>query len=128
MAQVNEEIKYFEGKKTNVETALKDNQATTEAQRDRECWERTIQGEGQSLDRGYTQFRNTFNNNAPLFFARPLMTRALTLLKESRIESKGIPNVTATSIDYILKRGQCICGAEIHPESRSYDHLLAERE
>lgn len=128
MAKVNEEIKYFETQKTAVETTLKDNQVTAEAQRAKERWERAIQREEQSLDRAYTQFRETFNTNAALFFARPLMTRVLTLLKESRIESKGIPNMNATSIDFILKRGRCICGAEIHPGSDSYDHLLAERE
>ena len=57
-----------------------------------------------------TRFINDINYNASKFFAIPLIKRGFEVLKSAKDEGEGIPNMHASSIEYILKRGKCICG------------------
>lgn len=54
-----------------------------------------------------------FNYNASKFFAIPLIKRGFEVLKSAKDEGEGIPNMHASSIEYILKRGKCICGCDL---------------
>lgn len=39
-----------------------------------------------------------------------LASKLLSEMKEFNYEDKGVPDMTAASVDYIIKRGKCICG------------------
>ena len=54
-----------------------------------------------------------FNAHAPRYFSKKMMKDALELLKTAEQLDKGIPDVTAKTIDYLLARGYCLCGHEI---------------
>ena len=62
----------------------------------------------------------------------PLFDQAEQCLKESNVDDKGIRDLTEAAIMEIIKRGKCICGAEIIPkyENRpgnyAYNQLLEE--
>lgn len=54
-----------------------------------------------------------FNSSAPSYFAIKLMQDALTMLAETDRIDKGIPDIHARTIEFLVKRGTCLCGAEI---------------
>lgn len=62
----------------------------------------------------------------------PLFDQAEQCLKESNVDDKGIRDLTETAILEIIKRGRCICGAEIipryenHPGNNAYNQLIEE--
>ncbi|MBR8643833.1 hypothetical protein KEH51_00880 [[Brevibacterium] frigoritolerans] len=56
------------------------------------------------------------------------MRRAEALLKEAKVDDKGIKDMNARSIEDIIKRGRCVCGTEINNENEAYRHLLKELE
>ena len=49
------------------------------------------------------------------------------MLNTASEDTESVPEMTAATIDYILKRGVCICGTCISEGSAAEKHLLAER-
>lgn len=61
-----------------------------------------------------------FNTNAPRYFSKKMMKDSLELLKNAEQLDKGIPDVTARTIDYLLTRGYCLCGHKIEIGDDTY--------
>jgi DNA sulfur modification protein DndD len=50
---------------------------------------------------------------APAFFAKKMMHDSLQQLTETRKTDKSVPFVNAQTIQHLIERGRCICGAEV---------------
>ncbi|MED4018543.1 AAA family ATPase [Sutcliffiella cohnii] len=125
---VKSEIKHYESRKDQLDTLLRENHSTSSLQRKKEELEKNIQREEVVLENTYVNFVQNFNINTVNFFAQPLMKRALEMLKDAKIDDKGIKDMTAQSILEIIKRGRCICGEEITEGSDALRHLQNEIE
>lgn len=77
---------------------------------------------GQHLD-NISLILKRFNNSAQSYFAKKLIEDALKLLSGADKLDKGIPDITEKTIEYLIKRGSCICGAEIVQDNEAYKHL-----
>jgi len=64
-----------------------------------------------------------FDKNAPAYFTKILMHDSIKLLTSSNKIDKGIPDIHARTIDFLIKRCSCICGAEITVGSEIYNTL-----
>jgi DNA sulfur modification protein DndD len=64
-----------------------------------------------------------FNDNAPRYFSKKMIKNSLELLKNSGQLDQGIPDITAKTIDYLLKRGTCLCGHKIEIGDEEYNAL-----
>lgn len=127
LGNVRNQINYYEQRKMQLEETIRENQQTARLQQDKERLEKDVSAEEKALEAAYGRLIADFNNNPSLFFAKPLMTRAVTVLRDARLSDKGIPNMNATSIDFIITRGRCVCGAEVCEGTEAYEHLLQER-
>lgn len=70
----------------------------------------------------------SFRNNYRYFFFKKLVSEALSVLKDANKVDKGIPDIHARTIDFLVKRGFCICGNEIcdgSKELKALQDLLA---
>lgn len=65
-------------------------------------------------------FLNYFNKNTPAFLSKPLIHSSLLALAETERLDKGIPDMTADTIDYLIKRGLCVCKTKLDPGSDAY--------
>mgnify|MGYP000895703571 CR=1 FL=1 len=70
-----------------------------------------------------TALLKKFNNMGPAYFAKKLIKDALQKLSETDKLDKGIPDIHARTIEYLIKRGRCICGSEIVIGNETYKHL-----
>ena len=52
-----------------------------------------------------------FNKNAYFYFPKKMMNDALVSLQNAEKLDKGVPDIHARTIDFIMKRGKCICGS-----------------
>ena len=52
------------------------------------------------------------------------MLDALTMLSENEVADKGIPDIHARTIEFLLKRGTCICGTPITDDSPEHQALM----
>jgi DNA sulfur modification protein DndD len=128
LANIKSEILHYDMRRQELEELLRENQPTAELQRKKEDLERNILTETKYYKDSSKRLISDFNNNAIGLFSQPLMQGALNLFKETNVSDKGIPNMNGSSIDFIVKRGRCICGAEIVEGNKEHKHIMNEKE
>lgn len=120
------QIKQYEARKGQLDDILRDNQTTSTLQKKKEDLERRISTERSSLESTTGLFFKEFSKGSLQMFAQPLLGRASDFLAATKIDDKGIRDLTAPTILELIKRGRCICGAEICEGSDAYRHLMEE--
>ncbi|MEG1724749.1 MAG: AAA family ATPase [Anaerovoracaceae bacterium] len=66
----------------------------------------------------------TFSKNSSSYFSKSMIKKSLELLSQGNYLEKDIPAMHAKTIDYLLKRGMCICGTKLEVGSQPYDELI----
>lgn len=84
-------------------------------------WEINVQNK-EEYERQKVHKQNMFVKNFKANFSHyallPLLHRAKGMLKEDDLADKGVPDICNTTLDFLIKRGTCICGKNLneHPE------------
>lgn len=120
------QINHYEGRKEQLDSILRDNQTTSTLQKKKEDLERHIAQEKKALEATMNAFFREFSQGSLQFFAQPLLKTTSAFLKEVKVDDKGIRDLTKPTIEELIKRGRCICGAEIRNGNDAYNHLMAE--
>ena len=120
------QINHYEGRKEQLDAILRDNQTTSTLQKKKEDLERRIAQEKKALEATMNAFFREFSQGSLQFFAQPLLTTTSAFLKEVKVDDKGVRDLTKPTIEELIKRGRCICGAEIRNGNDAYNHLMAE--
>lgn len=65
----------------------------------------------------------SFNNKASTYFSKRLMKDALQALAQAEKLDKGVPNVNDKTIQHLIERKKCICGAEVITGNEAFGEL-----
>ena len=65
----------------------------------------------------------TFNSSASSFFAKKMMKDALQSLSEADKLDKGIPFINDKTIQFLIERKKCICGADVEAGNEAFSAL-----
>ena len=65
----------------------------------------------------------SFNTSAPSFFAKKMMRDALQSLSEADKLDKGIPYINDKTIQFLIERKKCICGADVEVSNEAFSAL-----
>lgn len=65
-----------------------------------------------------------FNDGMPTFFGISMVKDALEALSHSDFSGKDIPEMHAKTIQFLLKRGTCICGTHLDPGTIPYNKVM----
>lgn len=139
--QKNEKLANLEKRKTEIEEALPtiDKELRTlysliATNKDGEKLRTDISMKKERIMRNNDSIGNTtsdilqiFHRDYKFYFYKKMVIDALTMLSENEICDKGIPDIHARTIEFLLKRGSCICGnpiAENSPEHQTLIDLL----
>lgn len=128
LATVKSEIIHYDTRKKQLDDILRENLPTAEFQKKKEGLEINIKNEAKYYEDCSKRLVSDFNNSAIAFFAQPLMKGALELFKSMDIVDKGVPNMNASSINFIINREICICGAEVINGNHAYKNLIKEKQ
>ena len=126
------ELENLNNQKEKIAEILRDNQSTAELQRQKQTLEGTLEKEKKELEDANKNFLKFFSSNAVSYLALPLVDQAQEVLVNAHVDDRGIRDMTEASIRDIIKRGRCICGAQIvGPESGgmgndAYQHIIDE--
>lgn len=126
LEECKDQIDRYEERKSELEKILRDNQSTSELQKEIDKLERRIADEKKCLVDATESFFRNFNADAMKFFLQPLLGHAYNFLTTLKIADKGVRDVTKATIDELIQRGQCLCGREICPDNDAYRHLKAQ--
>jgi DNA sulfur modification protein DndD len=118
----NEEL-VAKDKCADLSKRIYDNADSEKLAQERERLKRKLQGLIQQRASSGAAMIRKFNSTGPAYFSKKLMKDALQKLSEADKLDKGIPDIHARTIEYLIKRGHCICGAEIAIGNDTYKHL-----
>lgn len=127
LTTVVEQIEYYQAEREKYAALLRANEETAAAQKRREQLNAVIVNLETQIERDKRALVSAFSKNAFAYFSLPLLKHVVDLLDSASDETESVPDMTAASIDYILKRGKCICGTCISEGSAAQMNLLAER-
>ena len=65
-----------------------------------------------------------FNDGMPTFFGISMVKDALEVLSHSDFSGKDIPEMHAKTIQFLLKRGTCICETHLDPGTIPYNKVM----
>lgn len=122
----NSQVKQYEVRKEQLDSILRDNQTTATLQKKKEDLERRLNNERMTLESTTSMFFREFSKGSLQLYAQPLLGRASDFLAAIKIDDKGVRDLTAPTILELLKRGRCICGAELCEGNDAYKHLMDE--
>jgi len=91
---------------------------------DRERLQKKLQGLIQQRATSASAMLRVFNNNGPSYLAKKMMKDALQHLSEADKLDKGIPDIHARTIEFLIKRGTCICGNNIEFGNAAHKELM----
>lgn len=125
--KLEEQIEFYKKQKEEYALKLKENEDVKKQQEIKEKLERDIRYLESSINENEDRFIVDFNNGANKFFALPLIKNAINILNSTKEEGEGIPDMQASSIDYILKRQKCICGCDLTKNQGAVDNIKHEQ-
>ncbi len=125
--EINDDISFYTDERDKYTSQLKAYEETAKLQKDRETLIRTIDSLNRDLAQSKTNLVKVFSNGGFAFFSRNLLNEALSVLKNTSDDTECVPGMEGDAIDYLLKRGKCICGTTISPGSLAEQLLLQEK-
>jgi DNA sulfur modification protein DndD len=126
------ELVALNAQKEKIAEILRDNQNTADLQRKKQVLESRLEDERGELEACNKLFLDYFSNSAVTYFMLPLMDQSEACLIDANVDDRGIRDMTESTIRDIIKRGHCICGAEIEVSddgktgNSAYLHILEE--
>lgn len=120
------QIRQYEVRKDQLDDILRDNQTTAALQKKKEDLERRLNAERSTLESTIALFFKDYSKGSLQLYTQPLLGRANDFLAAIKIDDKGVRDLTAPTILELLKRGRCICGAELCEGNDAYNHLMEE--
>ena len=73
------------------------------------------------------QIVRDFTRNAYKFFATSLYSKVYRVIADAKQDGEGIPKMHFDSIEHILQRGKCICGADLTMNQGAVNHIRFEQ-
>ena len=125
--QTSEEIAYFEGRKKELTALILANADTKARQEEKDRVERDIEFLQRNQSDVEQQIVRDFTRNAYKFFASALYSKVFQVISDAKQDGEGIPKMHSDSIDFILNRGKCICGADLTMNQGAVNHIKHEQ-
>lgn len=123
-----EEIDNYEllaqDKCTELNERIKKNSESESLAVEKERLRNKLSGLISQKEKNISDVLKIFNKNAPSYFSKKLMKDALMKLAEAEKIDKGIPDIHARTIDFLIKRGACLCDTPIKFGDQTHKSLM----
>ena len=123
LEELGQQYEYANDKCLELRSRIEKNQDSKELAEERNRLEKEIAGLEITKKEKTGLLLKNFNVSAPRYFSKKMMKDALELLKSAEQLDKGIPDITAKTIDYLLARGYCLCGHKFEIGDDAYNAL-----
>ncbi len=112
--------------KASLDEKLKGNETTKALQAKKVQFETAVSRDTAAVEKTKSLLRGDFSSKSLNFFVGPLAERAETLLKNAKLDDKGIKDLTRPALEEILGRGVCVCGLKFDAHPDAIEHIKAE--
>lgn len=118
------EIELGEESCDNLEAIIRENQKSADYQLEIDSLNKTIEYKKKLINEETALVLGNFNKIGGAFFSKSLIADALVFLASEEVVDKGIPEIHEKTIEFLVKRGYCICGTKIVEGESPHDHLI----
>lgn len=123
-----ETVNDMKEKINSINQWLSENKNTEELQKEYRCKKSVQESAREQLKKCHSDLVTDFSDKAYEPLAEPMVNKALELIKKADLKKGYIPAANKTLIDFILRRGKCICGTCIADGSEEYEALIEQME
>lgn len=128
----NAQMQYWKDQENEFSAALKNSniEQVKNAREEMDRLEGIIKNEKNKLARAKSDIVKRFNNRSYAYFGMPIIHKTLELFEKMQEENKNIecvPDMEQGAIDYLIKRGYCLCGTHLDKGTAPYFKILEER-
>lgn len=127
LEKVKEEIRYFEGRSKELSDKILANADTKHRQEEKNRTEADVAYLEKNQAAVEQEIVRDFTKNAYKFFALQLYDKVDRVIANAKQEGEGIPKMHSDSIEFILRRGKCICGADLTMNQGAVNHIRYEQ-
>lgn len=124
LAEIDDEISAATTSKAKFEEDIKQYADGAKLQNERDKLTRDLEAAKKTKAQFIKALCNTFNNDLTSFLSVSLVKRALEVLSQSDFGGKDIPEMHSKTVQFLLKRGTCICGTQLMEGSIPYNNIL----
>ncbi len=121
--EIENEIQYAEEKRDELIFKLQKNIKSQELQTKREKLQDKLVATKQAKKAATESMLKHFNTNAASYFAKAMIKDVLSNMSQEEKLDKGIPDMHARTIEFLIKRGTCVCGTKVDFGSEVYNEL-----
>ena len=123
------EMEYYQQKENefNIELSKSNVEQVKKANVERDRIAKAITKEEARLENDIRLYVDLFNRRPYAFFGMPAIKKSLEILQNINDQVECVPGMNQDSIDYLIKRGTCICGTHLDPGSQPYGFVMQER-
>ena len=122
-AEVEEELAAARDSKAKFEQDIKQFEDGEKLQNERDQLNRDLANARNLRAQLVKRICKAYNEKMTNFFALSLVQRALDAASRSDFSGKDIPEMHAKTIEFLLKRGTCICGTHLDPGTIPYNKV-----
>lgn len=108
----------------NLNIKIENNKNSENLANQKKLIEHDIKRSKEKIDNYTSIMLKNFNGFYKNYFSKKMMLDALTVLNETDKLDKGVPDIHKRTIEFLVKRGQCICGNHITQGSSEYNTLV----
>jgi len=123
LEEIENEESIAQEKCNDLSEKIKANADSERLAKEKERLRQKLQGLVQSKVSNTASLLKSFNKDASAYFAKKLMKDALQQLSVADKLDKGIPDIHARTIEFLIKRGICLCGSKIEVGNDAYKEL-----
>jgi len=123
LPEIENEIELGEENCDDLEATIRENEKSADYQKRRDGLNIKIEYNKNSIEDETAVLLKNFNIVGLSFLSKSLINDALEYLASEKIVDKGIPEIHERTIDFLIKRGYCICGTDIKFGNSAYSNL-----
>lgn len=124
LSEIDDEIESATTSRAQFEQAIKQFADGEKLQNERERLRRELADVKRTKATFVKDICKAFNDGMPTFFGLSMVKDALEVLSHSDFSGKDIPEMHAKTIQFLLKRGTCICGTHLDPGTIPYNKVM----
>ena len=122
--ELNQRLEIIEKKKLDLSVLIEKNKSSEQLANKKKILESDIKHKHGRIDGYTTTMLKNFNGYYKNHFSKKMMMDALAVLSETDTLDKGVPDIHKRTIEFLIKRGRCICGNQITLDSDEYRTLI----
>lgn len=118
--EIEEQLNSARISKDKFETDIKQYSEGERLQNDRDNKKKQLKSRKTIKAKFLKSLSKTFNNDVTNFLSLSLVKKTLEVMSRSDLSGKDIPEMHSKTIDFLIKRGVCICGTHLDPGTAPY--------